>query len=682
MSDDPTIARYYNAVTPEDIKLVHDTHVCNPNPNFNDNGQYIGDYVDISGRDGMIFFGEGFNGGQKDVYTTTEGTTTKYYLGARMPKVNAYQGNNAYLGLRQSNAITGVFGGPDADLERPWSEDTVYDATGGTPTYWPEGLVDSVNGVSFRQFINGGEYVKSWGGRTHTGTNKVVQRGDNHSNNKFVRNGQHPYGYAYEGIPHTVTSQTPVGIGYEGNPGSADYDHMGGEGGISFGQFAHSTPDVPEMTQTFPNSGFGDSQSSWDTQFTRRTNTGTSTTILHPATVMVEYKTDANAAAKPFTGADGGKYGDAPDYGRYIEVNLYTQDGNNNGFADAGPASTPVFTKEDTHRIKWKNFELDDVTFKINTYIETLQFQPGSSQLAINKQGVTTPYFVLEYRFFDALEGVWSDFRTENISEADYKATRFNHHLPFGFYCPMLEANDNRYRVSGLQFINMFGYYKGGTNSNWSPLRTGQITQNFNTDGDRSLASRTFMITCLQVRLGVGGTGNAQAGNYVEIGSGASSYDRFESEIVIDFPYTPSEQLHGLPFNQSVPGNAAIEFPNFPNNDHATLSGFLDENDPQYIFSASWDDSEDNSSGPNYTNSLYKQRWQRKRLNPEGARKAAGVPRNDIDTTLGGDTGLGGFWSQGANKATAGYAFPIGSETIKSYPRTLGKNYKLKARWY
>lgn len=681
MSDDPTVLHYYSTVTPENIKLVHDKHVCNPNPNFNAEGYYTGDFTELSGKDGMKYFGLNLNGGMYEPEPSAS-PTDRYYLGSRMPKVNAYQGNNAYLGLRQSNAITGVFGGPDADLVKPHVEgETVYDVHGGTPTYWPEGLVESANGISLGSFINHGGYVPTWGGRTHTGTGTVVQRGDNHSNNKFVRNGQHPYGYAYEGIPHTVTSATPSSPGYSGHPGSPAHDHMGGDGGISFGQFAHSSPDVPEITQSFPNSGFGDSQALWDTQFERRTNTSISSTILNPAMVMVEYKTDANAATKSYTGAEDGKYGDSPDFGRYIEVNLYTQDGNGNGHADAGASFEPVFTKEDTHRIKWKNFELDDVTFKINTYIETLQFQ-GSSQSAISAQGVTTPYFVLEYRFFDAFEGVWSDFRRENISEADYKATRLNHHLPFGFYCPMLEANDNRYRVSGLQFINMFGYYKGGTSSNWSPLRTGQITQNFNTDGDRSLASRTFMITCLQVRVGVGGTGGATAGNYVEIGSGASSYDRFESEIVIDFPYTPSEQLHGLAFNQMVPGNDPVEFDNFPNNDHATLSGFLDENDPQYIFSGSWDDSQDNSTGPNYINSLYKQKWQRKRLNPEGARKAASVPRNDIDTTLGGDSGAGGFWSQGLNKVTAGYAFPIGSETVKSYPRTLGKYYKLKARWY
>jgi len=759
------MSKYYKIVSPNNIKLVADNHPCNPNPNYNSAGQYVGDFVHSpSWSDRAIEFlrQDERSEGREWYYIDgpLEYDSGKRYYGnrgyndnsLRMPKPDfrMYKGpdNEKQFRLYESNAIGKIFGAPDDDKRVVPDENTVFDAGGGYETYNPGALVHSANGISISSYLNGGSYVEAWGDKNYIGQTAVPKLSDpaidpteyGEIRYGYVSNNKYIYGKA-TGIPRSVNTRANP-LGHQTLP--EEHEHMAGMNGISFGQFTHSTPTVPEITEPFPAENSTWDQN-WNTYSTRRRPDNVSTGRMWDNYVTIKYIAPTNANNRRWSPTKTMETEDP----RYINVQLWSW--NNSNYLDFG--QSPYFSGESRqwsgertntsigavqhngltgpgydnssagsgaggagreytdqtlrgeHKIRWDNFDMDDVTCQIRTL-------PGPRTWCFSNGDISKAAFI-DYRFFDALEGEWSLWDRKVVHNENPAATsiygntayrymamtddnwRDEHWLPFGFFCPQLAANDGIRAddnissvtgqtfkntsfptVAGREFAQNYGLYKDGYSAS-GPGNFGTARQ---TAAGRARISRTYMITRLEVRVGVMAYQNATprtSSNYASLGGGNNNDDFIQSDIRFSFPYIPTKSVWGEGSDQGYPGSPNTNitdrrFEDLPADDRA-VDRFVNVTNDNYMFSDEWLEYTYNNNFPEYlwhtgkntasVDELYRNKYERGKLSPSAAQNlAAGEGTWPID-----------------EGATVGYAYPIGTQTLSSHK--IGRGLKLETKW-
>ena len=592
----------YRVVTPEDISLVGPNHICNNTPpQYTDDGDYIpptynfrrGWYIAYNDEypDG-IYTNENSGAGAKEVH---------YFNNAvgKNPKISVVNDENKWQ-FHESGAITEIFGGPDAHIKKPWTEDTVYDNFGGTDNYYPEGQVDSVNGISLSEYVNGETYVPCWGltdvvdgtygsvaARSFSGgsfgqnvmemTNNKYRPslggpdGNLDSPNYRARNG-HAGGNNYpfpdqtldgeknrfEGIPHDLSTNDP----YQ-RPSH-------GYNGISFGGFKHATPDIPKITGPFPNN-WAKTQSDFNTTFSASDSWGVAS---RAKTTGVRFEfvlpTNLDRAVPPVDNGNGGTWSNRSNRsglghtsggegGRYIRVSCHSPGANGDNwlledYGSLGSTSsggTPTNMTDETKYIDFSNFDYDDCYSKVKVNFDGDLHATGSWTKGY---GIYTAV-----KLFDSISGTWSEKLVTYYNNPAEARERF---VPMGHFVPYyVDKNDDQWL-----FWNP-NYYRGDNNSVTDTNNiTGRLVNDrpdYNTNGpmERYMAGfwdikknssgnysfsntlansqnlfRHFFIQKAIIWYGVVGEGATSYNSYVQLGNGSILDDKFTIACRFQFP--------------------------------------------------------------------------------------------------------------------------------------------------
>ena len=588
----------YRVVTPEDISLVGPHHICNNTPpQYTDDGKYIPPTHDR--LDGWrIAYSDAYPAGIYTNDNSGQGAKAVHYFNNEVgqnPKISVVNDENKWQ-FRESGAITNIFGGPDAHLQRPWSEDLEYDQHGGYDTYYPEGMVDSVNGISLSEYVNGDTYVPCWGltdvvdgtyGSLSDRDTPNSSKGTNTmeiTNNKYTPNRGGPDGNMdsaltrarnshwgpdklpfpdqtldgeknrFTGIPHGLSTNDP----YQ-RPSH-------GYNGISFGGFRHATPDIPKITSPFPNN-WAKTQSQFNTTFTASDSYGVGSTAKSTG-VRFEFTLPYNinrVLPPPGAGTWTNRSGRSGlgrttngEGGRYLKVSCHSPGANGDNWlvedytalGSTSSGGTPTNMTEKTQYIDFSNFDYDDCYSKVKVNFDGNLYATGNWTKGY---GIFT-----RVKLFDAISGTWSNVVTTYYNNPAEARDRF---VPIGHFVPYyVDKND-----SDWLFWNPITY-RGDDNSASVPVTQGQLANtspDYNTNGpmERFMAGfwniaknssgnypysnnlansenifRHFCITKAIIWYGCIGESASNSNSYVQLGNGSILDDKFTIACRFQFP--------------------------------------------------------------------------------------------------------------------------------------------------